>query len=183
VEPAGSSVAPKALRLFFALWPDTATRARLAEWAHAIHRASGGRAMRPENVHLTLAFLGSTDAALLPVIASAAGRATPRTFTLRIDDPGYWRHNQIAWAGVRESPPELDALVLELRAALVDAKIAVDPKPFAAHITLVRKARPGFRLPRLEPIEWPVRDFVLVRSVTGPDSSTYEVAERWARGV
>jgi 2'-5' RNA ligase len=179
MEPAGSSIAPRALRLFFALWPDEATRTRLAEWTRAIHRASGGRAMRPENVHLTLAFLGSTDAALLPVIAAAAGRATPRTFTLRIDEAGYWRHNQIAWAGVRESPPALEALVLALRAALVDAKIAFDPKPFVAHLTLVRKARPGFKLPRLEPIEWPVRDFVLVQSVTGPDGSRYEAIGRW----
>jgi 2'-5' RNA ligase len=181
VDHAGRPVAP--LRLFFALWPDDATRARLADWTQVIHRASGGRAMRPENVHLTLAFLGNTDAALLPSVVAAASRVAPRRFTLRIDEPGYWRHNQIAWAGVRESPPELDALVLDLRAALVDAKIAFDPKPFVAHLTLVRKARPGFRLPRLEPIEWPVRDFVLVRSVTGPDGSTYEVAERWARGV
>ena len=177
MDHAGRAVAP--LRLFFALWPDDSTRARLADWTQAIHRASGGRAMRSENVHLTLAFLGSTDAALLPPIVAAASRAAPRRFTLRIDEPGYWRHNQIAWAGVREVPPELAALVGDLRAALLGGNVPFDVKPFVAHITLVRKARPGFKLPRLEPIEWPVRDFVLVRSVTGPVGSAYEVAQRW----
>ena len=180
MDHAGRPVAAETLRLFFALWPDAATRERLADWTRAIHRASGGRAMRPENVHLTLAFLGSTQIAALPAITAAAGTVAPRAFTLRIDEPGYWRHNQIAWAGVNESPPELDALAGDLRAALVAAKIAFDPKAFVAHITLVRKARPGFKLPKLEPIDWPVRDFVLVRSVTGPEGSTYEVAQRWA---
>jgi 2'-5' RNA ligase len=177
VDHAGRPVAP--LRLFFALWPDDATRARLADWTQAMHRASGGRMMQPENVHLTLAFLGSTDAALLPSIVAAASRVAPRRFTLHIDEPGYWQHNQIAWAGVREAPLALDALVLDLRAALVEAKLAFDPKPFVAHLTLVRKARPGFKLPPLEPIEWSVQDFVLVRSATGADGSTYDVTQRW----
>jgi 2'-5' RNA ligase len=179
MEPARSSVAPKALRLFFALWPDEATRTRLAEWTRAIHRESGGRTMRPENVHLTLAFLGSTDAALLPAIEAAAARVTPRAFTLGIDEAGYWRHNQIAWAGASAVPAALAALVADLRAALLGAGIPFDTKPFATHVTLIRKARPGFRMPRLAPLDWAVRDFVLVQSVTGPDGSRYEVIGRW----
>jgi 2'-5' RNA ligase len=43
----------------------------------------------------------------------------------------------------------------------------------------VRKARSGFKLPRLDPIDWPVRDFALICSVTGPDGSVYEVMQRW----
>lgn len=179
MEPAGRPVAPGRLRLFFALWPDDSIRERLAEWTHAIHRESGGRATRPENVHLTLAFLGSTDPALLPAIEGAAARVKPRAFTLTVDEAGYWRHNQIAWAGAREVPPELAALVADLRAALLDAHVPFDAKPFATHVTLIRKARPGFRMPRVAPIEWPVRDFVLVRSVTGSDGSHYEVERRW----
>jgi 2'-5' RNA ligase len=179
VEPAGRAVAPTALRLFFALWPDDPTRERLADWTRAIHRESGGRAMRPENVHLTLAFLGNTDPAARPAVEAAAARVTPRAFTLRIDEAGYWRHNQIAWAGAHEVPPELAALVADLRAALLEARVPFDAKPFVAHLTLIRKARPGFRMPRFVPIDWLVRDFVLVQSVTGPDGSRYEVAKRW----
>jgi 2'-5' RNA ligase len=180
VDHARRPVAAETLRLFFALWPDDATRGRLADWTRAIHRASGGRAMRPETVHLTLAFLGATPSTALPAITAAAGRVAPRAFTLRVDEPGYWRHNQIAWGGVSEPPPALGDLVADLRAALVAARIAFDPKPFVAHITLVRKARPGFRMPKLDPIDWPVRDFVLVRSVTGAEGSAYEVVQRWA---
>jgi RNA 2',3'-cyclic 3'-phosphodiesterase len=178
VDPA-PSLGPGPQRLFFALWPDAATRARLADWTTSIHDLSGGRAMRPENVHLTLAFLGSTPAAALPSVIAAAGRVAPRRFTLRVDEPGYWRHNRIAWAGVRAVPSELAALVAELRAELAAARVAFDPKPFVAHLTLVRKARPGFAVPPLAPIEWPVRGFALVRSVTATDGSTYQMAQRW----
>jgi hypothetical protein len=34
-------------------------------------------------------------------------------------------------------------------------------------------------MPKLDPIDWPVRDFVLVRSVTGAGRSDYEVIGRW----
>ncbi|HSD42220.1 MAG TPA: RNA 2',3'-cyclic phosphodiesterase [Burkholderiales bacterium] len=176
---AGRPVAAQPLRLFFALWPDDATRARFAEWTRAIHRESGGRAMRRESVHLTLAFLGDTEPAALPATEAAATRVTPRAFTLSIDEPGYWRHNQIAWAGAREPPAELGALVADLRTALLEARIPFDTKPFVTHLTLIRKAQPGFRMPRLAPIEWLVRDFVLLRSVTGPDGNRYEVVRRW----
>jgi 2'-5' RNA ligase len=179
MEPAGRPVAPGRLRLFFALWPDDATRERLADWTRAIHRESGGRAMRPENVHLTLAFLGSIDPALLPAIEAAAARVKPPAFALAIDEAGYWRHNQIAWAGARDVPPGLTALVTDLRAALLEARVPFDVKPFATHLTLVRKARPGFRMPRVAPVDWAVRDFVLVQSINGPDGSHYEVVKRW----
>jgi len=179
LDHAGNPVTSRPLRLFFALWPDDATRARLDAWTQALHRAGGGRMMRAQNVHLTLAFLGGTDPATLPAIEAAAARVAPRAFTLTFDEPGYWRHNQIAWAGVSSVPAALDDLVAGLRAALVAAQIAFDAKPFVPHITLVRKARPGFPLPDLEPIVWPVSGFVLVRSVTGPNGSEYVVHGRW----
>jgi len=169
----------KKLRLFFALWPPLGAAEALRAWARRVRRKTGGSAVRARNIHLTLAFLGGTDSTALSAIAAAAARVAPRDFTLTVDEPGYWRHNQIAWAGVRSVPAALDDLVAELRAALVAAEIAFDAKPFVPHITLVRKARPGFNLPPLAPIDWPVRAFVLVRSVTGTEGSTYEVARRW----
>jgi 2'-5' RNA ligase len=175
----GRPVASAPLRLFFALWPDDAIRERLAAWAQAFHRAGGGRMMRPESVHMTLAFMGNIDARLLPAIEDAASAVTPASFTLTLDEPGFWRHNRIAWAGARTVPPALADVVLRLRAGLVAAQVPFDAKPFVPHVTLVRKARPGFRLPDLAPIVWPVRGFALVRSVTGPAGSDYAIHAEW----
>ena len=175
----GSRAAAKPLRLFFALWPDDATRLALAEWCRRIHRVTSGRPTRAETIHQTLAFLGDCEPARLADIKAAAGRVPPRRCELVLDRAGLWNHNRIAWAGASTVPPELDALVAELRAVLADARFAFDRKPFVPHITLVRKARPGAALPALEPIHWQVTGFVLVRSVLRPDGSDYVIQGRW----
>jgi 2'-5' RNA ligase len=167
------------LRLFFALWPDAATRAALAAWSRAIHAASGGRAVRPEILHITLAFLGQCDSARLPALQAAAASVRLRPFKLVVDDPGYWHHHQLAWAGARTTPAELRALVTDLRAALTAREFSFDPKPFVPHVTLIRKARAGFAVPRVEPIHWRIQDFALIRSIPGREGSVYTVEGRW----
>lgn len=135
--------------------------------------------MRSSNVHLTLAFLGSTDPARVAAAERAAAGVSVERFLLRLDTPGYWSHNAIAWAGIGSVPDALQTTAARLRAALVDAEVPFDAKPFVPHVTLVRKARPGFALPPLEPIEWPVHGFALVRSVPAEGGSDYVVCRRW----
>ena len=172
--------AAKPLRLFFALWPDDTVRAALAAASAAIHRVAGGRATRAESIHLTLAFLGDCDADRLGALKADRGAAfgcdrSSSSSTKR----GFWKHNRIAWVGATETPGALEALVSELRTALAEAQFAFDPKPFVPHVTLVRKARPGFAMPALDPIRWPVDGFVLVRSVMRSAGSDYLVESRW----
>jgi 2'-5' RNA ligase len=173
------TTAARPLRLFFALWPDGAARAALERWTAAIHRVGGGRATRGDSIHMTLAFLGATEAARLEEVKAAAAGVQVRPFDLVIDEAGFWKHKHLAWAGASESPEALATLVADLRAALAAARLAFDPKPFVPHVTLVRRARPGFVMPRLEPIPWQVDGFVLVRSVMRPDGSDYLVESRW----
>jgi 2'-5' RNA ligase len=165
--------------LFLALWPDAAVRAGLESWSGALHDACGGRRIRAENLHLTLAFLGGVDEARVPAVEEAAGRVVPRSFSLVLDEPGYWKRNRLAWAGASAAPAALDTLVAELRAALRAAGVAFDPKPFVSHVTLLREARAPAKMPPLEAIHWPVGGFALVRSVTAPEGSRYEARRTW----
>ena len=175
----GSGAAVKPLRLFFALWPDDTARAALADWGRRIHRVTGGHPTRAETIHQTLAFLGDCEPARLAAVEGAAGRVHPRRFELVLDRAGVWNHNRIAWAGTSAVPPELAALVADLRAALVEARFALDRKPFVPHLTLVRNTRHGGALPALEPIRWPITGFVLVRSQLRADASDYAIQGRW----
>jgi RNA 2',3'-cyclic 3'-phosphodiesterase len=168
------------LRLFFALWPDDRTRAALAERGEELHRVTGGRATRPESLHITLAFLGDCDPARCDAVQAAAARVRPRPFELVLDRAGLWVHNRIAWLGASEMPPELEVLVQGLRSALADAGVAFDGKPFVPHITLARKVRPGSTLPALSPVRWPVAGFALVQSVLDRGGSNYAVLARWS---
>ena len=141
---------------------------------------AGGRATRAESIHLTLAFLGDCDADRLGALKAAAARVRVRPFELVLDERGFWNHNRIAWIGATATPGALEALVSELRTALAEAQFAFDPKPFVPHVTLVRKARPGFAMPALDPIRWQVDGFVLVRSVMRSAGSDYLVESRWS---
>jgi 2'-5' RNA ligase len=101
----------------------------------------------------------------------------PRRFTLRMDQPGYWKHNHIAWLGASQVPGELDALVGELRTALEQAGVRFDPKPFVPHVTLVRNARPPKdEWPTLNPVDWLVDGFALVSSERDESGPYYRIA-------
>jgi 2'-5' RNA ligase len=164
------------LRLFFALWPTAATAHALAQWAGEVQRDAGGRATAEETIHLTLAFLGDADRQK----ATSAGRkvrADP--FEMKIDSANYWKHNRIVWVGPAQMPPELQALVQELHRSLKQDGFALEDRPFAAHISLIRKANPPKSIPPLPRVEWPAREFLLVRSVPTGRGSRYEAVERF----
>ncbi len=160
------------MRLFFALWPPPETARALADWAAALD----GRAIPAEKVHLTLAFLGEAA----PDKAGAAARIVQgKAHRLPIETAKYWKHNRIVWAGPRETPADLKEMVDALHFELFRAEYILERRPFAAHVTLVRNARPPRALPALPQVDWPVREFVLVRSSIDSKGSTYDILERF----
>jgi len=167
------------VRLFFALWPDDEVRAELERWSRELHALCGGRTTRPENLHVTLAFLGKVEEARVAEVERAASEVAPRAVSLVLDQPGYWTHNRIAWAGASVVPPALEALVSELRGALAKSQIRFDAKSFVSHVTLLRDAREPAAMPALAPIEWRLDGFALVQSVTLPRGSRYEIRKSW----
>ena len=162
------------MRLFFALWPPQETALALERWAHALkgRRTPGGK------IHLTLAFLGEADA---QKAITAARRVQAAAFRLPLEEARYWGHNQIVWAGPRQVPAELARLVDMLQLELYKESFILERRPFAAHLTLVRKA-PAQSMPALPRMEWPVTEFHLVSSSLGLASSGYDTVERFTLG-
>lgn len=148
------------MRLFLALWPPAATAAALHAWAKRLQ----GRATAPGKIHLTLAFLGEGDAAKA---AAAARRVAAPKHHLPIEHAEYWRHNQIVWAGPREVPPGLASLAAALKSELMKEGFILEERPFAAHVTLLRKAPRPTAFPALPAVAWPAREFALVASEHG----------------
>jgi len=169
------------VRLFFALWPDAEVRARLALWARELASVCGGRPTPPENLHLTLVFLGDVGEANVAEVEAAAAKVIPRAAALVLDQPGYWKHHRIAWAGASVVPADLEELVSELRDALAKSRIAFDTKGFVSHVTLLRDVREPRAMPALEPIPWRVEGFGLVQSARSRQGSRYEMRKYWAR--
>jgi 2'-5' RNA ligase len=167
------------VRLFFALWPPAETALALARWAATVHEDCGGKLTPVPNIHLTLAFLGEGDAAKA---TRAAGRVKGGRHALSIDNARYVKKNQMLWVGPAAVPPELATLAADLRRALQAAGFALEERPFAAHVTLIRKTRLPKSIPPLPRVAWPVQEFVLVRSRTSPQGPTYEPLERFPLG-
>lgn len=132
--------------------------------------------MRTENLHITLAFLGAIDHARFDELVGAAGTVRHRPLELLLDQPGYWKHNKIAWLGASEVPAALESTVADLRAALSAAGFRFDPKPFVAHITLLRAARAPRELPALDPVRWQANGFALMASENDRSGPHYRTA-------
>jgi 2'-5' RNA ligase len=169
------------MRLFFAVWPGEEVRARLAAWSKRLRAACGGRPTRIENLHMTLAFLGSVEAERVSLVERAADEVAARPCTLVLDRPGLWR--DLVWAGASAAPPELGALALELRGALARSRVDFDSKEFASHVTLLRDARRPRAIPELEPIRWEVDGFALVSSRLQAGGSRYEILKSWTAAL
>lgn len=165
--------------MFFALWPDEEAARRLARLSQSMARQCGGRAMRRETLHLTLAFIGSVDGAQLAQLRRVAGQVGAPAFDLELDRVAWWRHNRIVWAGTAATPPALEALARDLGQGLRDAGFRLDERPFGVHVTLVRNARAAGDAAEPAAVAWPVREFLLVESVLQPQGASYRPLERY----
>jgi len=133
--------------------------------------------MRAENIHLTLAFLGEADA---DKAIAAARQVRAMRHTLPIEEARYWKHNAIVWVGPLAIPKALSDLVGQLHSALRREGFALEERPFAAHVTLLRKAKPAMALPPPPRVDWPVDEFRLVRSKVSREGASYEALERFS---
>jgi len=167
-------------RIFFALWPDAAVRADLMRQGREMHRVLGGKLTREESVHLTLVFLGDVALQRLPALQARAAAVRIEPFVLRIEQAGCWRHNNIGWVGPNQTPPALVRLAADLEEALGEEGFRFDRRPYAAHITLLRKARCAPMETSIPAIDWHIREFVLVRSELSNEGSRYSIVHRWA---
>lgn len=187
-----TAVREETVRVFFAIWPDVAAQRRLAELAERLETVCDGRKVRAENIHLTLVFLGEVSVDRLDALCQAASEvqgAGVRAFNFAIEEIRYWKHNRIAYAGTVRIPQELLDLVSTLQSTLSAARFSFDRQAsYIPHITLVRRARcpaPSTELrtglPELvEPVVWPVREWVLVKSEQANGRSVYLPIGRWS---
>ena len=79
------------LRLFLALWPDDDTRTALLAWQQAQTWPATARLTRPDDLHLTLHFMGAVPQSALTELKHAlpALRWTTRHYALVHSSRGY----------------------------------------------------------------------------------------------
>jgi RNA 2',3'-cyclic 3'-phosphodiesterase len=170
---------PRAVRAFFALSPDAMVRESLAALGRDVARRSRGRAVSPENAHLTLAFIGDVPKAALPILQGVGDRMPRKGFVLSFDSLGAWRASGVAWIGPAALPPALLTLHSTLADALVAAGFELETRPFRPHVTLARRCLQPLPRARCAPILWRADQLFLVGSELRPEGPVYRNLASW----
>jgi RNA 2',3'-cyclic 3'-phosphodiesterase len=172
-------------RLFFALWPQRARQDALAEAAHEIIRACGGRAIPAQNLHVTLAFLGSVPeenvGRVQDVAIGVAGEFNGKRAYIALDAAEHWKKAHLLCATVRSlSDRTAYTLAETLKSRLTTASFAPDLKPFRPHVTLARKVAHPIPTMDMTSVVWEFDDFALIDSQPGKEGSVYRVLRRFS---
>ncbi len=166
-------------RLFFALWPDHEVRNRINRLACELPEQAGQR-HHPEDLHITLVFLGTVAAGQHACIEQVGGGIDLRPFTLHLDRVDYWEQPQILCLSASSRPAPLISLVQQLWSGLAGCGFKVEKRAYKPHVTLVRKAKKRLHARLDSPIEWPASEFVLAGAAAGEKPPRYQVIKRWS---
>ena len=136
---------PSILRLFIAVELHANVRQHLAGVADDLRGMGLERLrwVRPENIHITLKFLGETPAERQPQIEdalrAAAEGVAPHELTLgELGKFGGRQNPRVLWVDVRGDVDALKALHKRVDARIAALGFPEDERPFAAHLTLAR---------------------------------------------
>jgi 2'-5' RNA ligase len=177
------------MRLFVALDLPEQVRAALAEWgAQAVDRAGDVlRAVPPENLHLTLAFLGAREEAQAEAIGAIVTTSAGNTCNLSLGAP-LWlppRRPGVLTVEVSDATGALAGLHASVIAAVhAGTEITPEARPFRPHITVARVRR-GARISPQHLQKPPSAAFnatalTLYRSIMSPKGARYEPLARRA---
>jgi 2'-5' RNA ligase len=179
-----------AWRCFVGVWIGPTLRDELATlregWLDRPDLA-GLRWSAPETWHVTLAFIGETDPASLPILESRLARVAADHAPLRVPTGGLGAfpspaRARVAWYGIGDPSGRLAALAGDVaRAAGVEAD------PFNGHVTLAHAGRQRLDLQAWVLEKAPARSlaidsFELVRSHPG-GQARYESVATFALGA
>jgi 2'-5' RNA ligase len=135
------------MRLFVALEIPSAVRENLAALLESLRTVSPQtRWVRPENLHVTLKFMGEVPETKLAATRSAlAGVRSDQPTTVDFRGLGFFpheKHPRVFWAGI-DASPNLKTLAADIERAMEKLGIPRERRPFSPHLTLARFEPPG----------------------------------------
>ena len=179
------------MRLFTGIAIEDGTQRALDGWLHDLREEFPRlRWSPPEQWHVTLQFLGETDAACYACILKQMQRVCEHAVDIRLSQPGFFERAGVFHIAVQRTA---SLLILHDQTAqgLMACGFEPEARPYSPHITLARRKGRGMS-PDFTGLQKRVRDrgdmnsfsfmakgFLLYQSVTGPEGSRYEVRERF----
>jgi len=173
------------IRLFLGLDLPASARDRLATLQNGIPDV---RWVPPENLHLTLRFIGDTEEPRVQDIIDTVGRIDVKSFEIILSGLDTFGHGKprALWVGV-ELNPTLVKLQDKIERAVQSAGLPPETRKFTPHVTLARfkrtkpskivpylEANGAFTLPSLE-----IQHFTLFSSQLSHRGSTYRIEHQF----
>lgn len=166
----------KPLRLFFALGCPSELAEPICSWRD--NQGFGGRPVAKDNLHLTLAFLGSHPATALDGLKQLGNQLHGNAFSLRLDQVRTIGHGFLCLTST-QAPSPLLQLVEHLHSGLTALGVTIDSRPFLPHVTLAREADAQHPSPAAPEFEWRVDGFGLFRSENISGGVRYDELAHW----
>ena len=158
------------MRLFIAIKFNDEIKNALISMQEQLKRANiRGNYTKPENLHLTLAFIGEYGDP--GRVLDTLEQVRFRSFELSLSGVGSF--GKLWWAGLSASV-ELHNAAAQIRHLLADADIPFDKKKFSPHITLIREpTKPALPATEVPDAKMTVTEIALMRSERGRNGMIY----------
>ncbi len=157
------------MRCFIAIDIDEKNRAGLSDLQQQLQssadiKKSDVKWISPENIHLTLKFLGEVEDAKVVEICNIVKDVADRhkNFELDIESVGYFggRSAKVLWVGIGDRSNNLGRLQKDLEQQLALAGWPEEARAFSGHLTLCRIRKPAAGV-KLAQISEDYKDFKL----------------------
>ena len=169
------------LRLFLALRLPDDTLESLVAWQ--ARQLSGGRLAPRDNLHLTLAFLGSRPEGELQPILDLLGWAARDAEPAALEVTGYRETRSVGMLTLRDVSGAAAALAERLHGELEELGVyRRETRPWLPHVTVLRfRQRPRLR-PETPELGWVSSDAAAFLSRLHPSGALYEVLKSFRLG-
>ena len=169
------------MRLFVAIFSPPEIRKSLAASTSGLRVEGEARWVRPENIHLTLKFLGETPEDEIGEISSVLGKLAERHAPFELAPSGFggfprMDKAKVIWIGAKGDIERLLALAEDIETSLENLGFERESRGFSPHFTIGRaKKRPvkmeverGAEIPAFE-----AKEMILAKSETRKEGAIY----------
>lgn len=180
------------MRTFIAIELPESIKAQLAKVQRELAKSNADvKWVAPENIHLTLKFLGERDDKKIKKITEVIEETgkTKKAYCVKLSSLGGFPkidYPRVIWAGMEQGDPETKGIAEELEGKIAKLGIPKEDRPFSSHITIGRVRSPLNRKELVENLkmllpwfqkqnlEFCADKITLFKSTLSPKGPTYE---------
>ena len=170
------------VRVFIASFPPREVQEALHRAALALPIMESVRYIRPENIHLTIKFLGDVQQESLARVGESLATVGERHGPFEVELSGFGafpseRRGRVLWADAGRGSDRLGEIAADVEDALEPLGFEREPRAYRPHVTLARARRRPFVLGEtaaFEALTFQAEKLTLVSSVLTHEGALYE---------